>query len=99
MRRQMREFRNVDELRSGIDSGQTGDKMPWPDPAAAPLGTDDEAGGSPPTPAQVATAYRQETARGVVSSAPSGRGLGAAWWVIGFAAVMALTLIALPFFL
>jgi hypothetical protein len=34
----MRDIRNVDELRSGIDSGQTGDKMPWPDPAAAPLG-------------------------------------------------------------
>jgi hypothetical protein len=30
-----------------IDRGRTGDKVDWPDPSAAPLGTDDEAGGSP----------------------------------------------------
>jgi hypothetical protein len=93
------EVRNADQLRARIDSGETGEKMPWSDPAAAPLGTDDEAGGSPPTPVQVASAYRQETAGGVVSSPPSGRGLGAAWWIIGFTAVVALTLIAIPFFL
>ena len=49
MRLQMSDVRNVDELRSKINSGQTGDKVPWSDPAAAPLGTDDEAGGTPPT--------------------------------------------------
>ena len=49
MRLQMSDVRNVDEFRSKIDSGQTGDKMPWSDPAAAPLGTDDEAAGTPPT--------------------------------------------------
>jgi hypothetical protein len=31
-------------LRDDIDRGRTGDKVAWPDPAAAPLGTDDEAG-------------------------------------------------------
>ena len=63
MRLQMSDVRNVDEFRSKIDSGQTGDKMPWSDPAAAPLGTDDEAAGTPPTRAQVALAYRQEAGR------------------------------------
>jgi hypothetical protein len=38
---------NASELRAAIDSGQTKDKVAWPDPAAAPLGTDDEAGGTP----------------------------------------------------
>ncbi|MEA2976058.1 MAG: hypothetical protein QOF19_1578 [Alphaproteobacteria bacterium] len=35
-----------DRLRRDIDSGRTGDKVPVIDPAAAPLGTDDEAGGT-----------------------------------------------------
>lgn len=38
----------TDQLRHEIDSGRTGDKADWPDPAAAPLGTDDEASGNPP---------------------------------------------------
>ena len=42
----------VDQLRKEIDRGQAGDKTPGVDPAAAPLGTDDEAGGNPPTPEQ-----------------------------------------------
>jgi hypothetical protein len=36
MRLQMSDVRYGDEFRSKIDSGQTGDKMPWSDPAAAP---------------------------------------------------------------
>ncbi|WP_206524699.1 MULTISPECIES: hypothetical protein [unclassified Devosia] len=39
----------TDQLRQEIDSGATGEKIGFPDPAAAPLGTDAEAGGSPPT--------------------------------------------------
>ena len=50
-------------LRDRIDSGATGDKVAHPDPAAAPLGTDDEASGHPPTAAQVREASRHETAR------------------------------------
>jgi hypothetical protein len=89
MRLQMSDVRNVDEFRSKIDSGQTGDKMPWSDPAAAPLGTDDEAAGTPPTRAQVALAYRQRS--------PVGRGLGVAWWMVGI--TVALSIISVPFFL
>ena len=32
----------LDRLRADIDQGETGDKVPYGDPAAAPLGTDDE---------------------------------------------------------
>jgi uncharacterized protein YbaR (Trm112 family) len=32
-------------VRADIDSGRTGDKVAAPDPSAAPLGTDEEAGG------------------------------------------------------
>lgn len=35
-------------LRAAIDRGETGDKVAFPDPAAAPLGTDDEAAGTGP---------------------------------------------------
>jgi hypothetical protein len=49
-----------DRLRIDIDRGLTGDKVAWPDPAAVPLGTDDEAGGSPPTPEQRALAAAYE---------------------------------------
>jgi hypothetical protein len=47
-------------LRIDIDTGRTGDKINWPDPAAVPLGTDDEAAGTPPSPERVELALRQE---------------------------------------
>lgn len=37
----------TERLRGDIDAGRTHDKVPFPDPAAAPLGTDDEAAGAP----------------------------------------------------
>lgn len=51
---------NSQELKGAIDSGRTGDKVPFFDPAAAPLGTDDEAAGDPPRPSQIEIAMRQE---------------------------------------
>ena len=39
----------ADRLRHDISRGKAGDKVDHPDPAAAPLGTDDEAAGRPPT--------------------------------------------------
>lgn len=39
----------TDQIRDAIDSGKTGEKLDFPDPAVAPLGTDAEAGGNPPT--------------------------------------------------
>ncbi|MDH2326915.1 hypothetical protein QCN27_08545 [Cereibacter sp. SYSU M97828] len=49
-----------DRLRKEIDSGRSGDKVNFSDPAASPLGTDDEAAGDPPTPAQLAMAAQHE---------------------------------------
>ena len=54
----------ADRLRYDIDRGRGGDKVDGRDPAAAPLGTDDEAGGAPPTPAQIKQAYDYEIAPG-----------------------------------
>jgi hypothetical protein len=48
------------QLRDDIDSGRTGDKVDFPDHAAAPLGTDDEAAGTPPHPMTVAKARQIE---------------------------------------
>jgi hypothetical protein len=48
-------------LQDDIDSGRTGDKIPMLDPSGAPLGTDDEAAGTPPTPFRVAVACYCET--------------------------------------
>lgn len=63
------------ELKGAIDSGLTGDKVAYPDPGAAPLGTDDEAAGTPDTAARVRTALRQEvgTGRDVAASRLAGR--------------------------
>ena len=52
---------NPDVLRHAIDTGRTGAKVDFPDPAAAPLGTDDEAAGTPPTVGQVAASLAQES--------------------------------------
>jgi hypothetical protein len=48
-------------LKGDIDTGRTGDKNEVFDPALAPLGTDDEAAGTPPSPARVERARLQET--------------------------------------
>jgi hypothetical protein len=50
----------TDQLRKAIDSGRSGAKIDYPDPAAAPLGTDDEAGGASPSPEAVRQAYHHE---------------------------------------
>src|SRR5215203_5768771 len=47
-------------LKGGIDSGRTGDKKNVFDPGLSPLGTDDEAAGTPPSAQRVALARRME---------------------------------------
>lgn len=42
----------ADRLRHDIDRGRAGDKVDFSDPAAAPLGTDAEAAGTPPSQEQ-----------------------------------------------
>lgn len=48
------------QLKHDINSGLTGDKVNFFDPAAAPLGTDEEAGGMPPTPEEIHQARMAE---------------------------------------
>ncbi len=60
----------TDAIRVGIDRGQAADKVPFPDPAAAPLGTDDEAGGHPPTAEQRRMAAEYELTQPVPPERP-----------------------------
>jgi hypothetical protein len=79
----------ADRLRADIDAGRTGDKIPWPDPAAAPLGTDDEAAGilCPPDAIEAARAY--EIGRGPYGDPDAlRRGVGMAWWLGIFALIV-----------
>lgn len=76
-------------LRDAVDHGRTGDKVNYPDPAAAPLGTDDEAAGTPPTAEQMRMAERHEIARAQPAvpepGAPRTRRPGMAqtlWWLL-----------------
>ena len=48
------------QLRDDIDSGKAGDKAGFPDPSAAPLGTDAEAGGNAATREELKIARRAE---------------------------------------
>ena len=49
-----------EQLRDDIDSGRTGDKVRGPDPSAAPLGTDDEAGGESNESEDISRSRRRE---------------------------------------
>jgi len=48
------------ELRARLDGGRAGDKVDFPDPSAAPLGTDDEAAGTPASQDDIALAAAHE---------------------------------------
>jgi hypothetical protein len=54
--------RTADQLRAEIDAGNARDKVPASDPAAAPLGSDAEAGGRT-TPREDIEKARQEEIR------------------------------------
>jgi hypothetical protein len=82
----------IAQLRDDIDAGRTGDKVDWPDPAVAPLGTDEEAAGTPPDAWAVETALRLEVSRSSKSIAH--RGVGAGWLLIAFAGTLGMGLVA-----
>lgn len=69
---------HADRLRADIDAGRTGDKVPFPDPAAAPLGTDDEAGnaarGHHPLRAHLADEAPGDADKGSLGSGTDERG-------------------------
>jgi len=51
---------NAAELKADINAGLTADKVDVFDPGLSPLGTDDEAGGAPMRPEDIALAREQE---------------------------------------
>lgn len=53
----------IDQLRDDIDRGRTGDKVSFSDPAAAPLGTDEEAAGTPLNATLVGMVRERELAK------------------------------------
>jgi len=59
---QQRRTATTEQLRRDIDSGRTGEKVAYPDPATVPLGGDDEAAGHPP-PREELQALREREAR------------------------------------
>jgi len=56
------------KLKHDIDRGRGGDKVDAIDPAAAPLGTDDEAAGTPPSREAIKLAHAHEIGSARVSS-------------------------------
>ena len=68
----------TEQLRIAIDQGHG--KVDATDPAAAPLGTDDEAGGASNTAAQVRLAAAHEIRPS--EKRQRNTGIGAAWWLI-----------------
>ncbi|MXP63311.1 hypothetical protein E0493_08095 [Roseomonas sp. M0104] len=98
----------ADKLRHDIDSGRSGDKVAFSDPAAAPLGADDEAAGVPPSPEMIARARALETgsapaaAQGLARGASEAEARGSAdrsrtgWMILAvLAGVVVLVAIAL----
>jgi hypothetical protein len=75
------------QLRRDSEGGATGDKVPMLDPAKAPLGTDDEAAGFPPTPRQVAEVRFAEQAAAPARD-PGQASRPVAWRVAGALALL-----------
>lgn len=87
--------RNASQLRQDIDRGRTGDKVDAAaDPAVAPLGTDEEAAGTPPSPGEVDQSLRQEHRRVDNSAAKGGRRTWVTLAVLALLLTIALATIA-----
>lgn len=91
---------NPQQLKAAIDTGRTGDKIDQGfDPGLSSLGTDDEAAGSPNTPAQVRLARQLETGGAPAQPAEQGdrnstRGLPVVWLVVGALVVVLAVVLA-----
>jgi hypothetical protein len=79
----------VDQLRADIDSHRTRDKVAASDPAAAPLGTDEEAAGTPLSSKAIELA-RAEEVGGVT---PTREGSMAVWSFLLIIVVMACAIV------
>ena len=73
----------TEQLRDDIDQGRTGDKVRFPDPAVAPLGTDEEAAGTPIDPQVIAQTRERELRMARPTDAQrsvEGRVTDVLWW-------------------
>ena len=70
------------QLKAEIDSGRTGDKIPAHDPGLSPLGTDDEAAGTPADASRVSLAREEETRPRRRRASRMQTGHGANRWVM-----------------
>jgi hypothetical protein len=77
---------STDQLRDEIDRGRLGDKVIAADPAAAPLGTDDEASGRPPGSEARKQAFRGVVAARIRHRLPDGSG----WITLILVAIVAI---------
>jgi hypothetical protein len=76
----------ADQIRRAIDSGRSGEKVDVADPAAAPLGTDAEAAGTPPSAGErrsTATTEVHPTRPEAGKTANPRGGPGAIWVGVG----------------
>jgi hypothetical protein len=84
-------------LKGDIDSGRTGDKNEVFDPGLSPLGTDDEAAGTPPETYRIRLARHYETVQrwrvNRKTSAAHNKNDGVPVVYIGFIAAVALVLL------
>jgi hypothetical protein len=81
------------KLKHDIDRGRAGDKVDAIDPAAAPLGTDEEAAGTPPPPDAIAQAHMHEVAHAPVKRKDSDHAVALYIGLIGaIAAVLGLAI-------
>jgi len=92
--------RNWAQARAKIDRGETGDKIAHEDPAAAPLGTDAEAGGAATAGDDIARSARMQTpsaAARATAQAPRGadRRRFVPWVAASLAIALAATVAAL----
>jgi len=79
----------ADRIRADISRGRTGEKVNFPDPAAAPLGTDDEAAGHAPTPHE----RQMEDRHRPQPNPPRAPSQGPVIFYFGIAAVIAIVII------
>lgn len=84
-----------ERVRADIDSGVTGEKVSASDPAMAPLGTDDEAAGTPLTRKQIAI---ETAAQPRVEPAGENSSSALAVFAVSIAAV-AIAIVALAYWL
>lgn len=78
----------VEQLRRDTDSGKTRDKVSGPDPAAVPLGADEEAAGTPLSAERIALDRAQ-----TVDAPARSRETGGKWAYLAILAVVAAILV------